>query len=295
MTGQLTDYGWEQHLTNGRNLRSVYVDQFRFINSTKDVKIRSTDYARTIQSSQALLEGMFPLSGNDFLDIYTVDSNREWMTPNSARCPKIRDYESEFYKTERFKKRHDEFIEPLRNDIAKAFGFSPDSVPENVFDCIQCMSCSNMTIPGNLTDQLFERIVEHEEWMYKNIASYPDPVFKGRLNIGELVANIHDTFEDTLAGQSTPKFTLYSAHDTTIMPYLNALGMWDGKWAPYASVLIHELFQSSLTRKYYVRMIYNGEPLLIPGCVDYFCEFELFSRNAEPVIRRNVTNECLRH
>lgn len=40
-----------------------------------------------------------------------------------------------------------------------------------------------------------------------------------------------------------PRMALYSGHDTTVMPLLASLGddVWDGTWAPYASMLVIEV------------------------------------------------------
>lgn len=37
--------------------------------------------------------------------------------------------------------------------------------------------------------------------------------------------------------------TMYSAHDTTLLPLLVALGMYDGRWPPFASYIAFELYQ----------------------------------------------------
>ena len=50
----------------GSNLRSLYVDRLHFLPpkldaiTKHDVSVRSTDYARTIESAQHLLDGLYP-------------------------------------------------------------------------------------------------------------------------------------------------------------------------------------------------------------------------------------------
>lgn len=58
-----------------------------------------------------------------------------------------------------------------------------------------------------------------------------------------------------------------------IMPFLAAvLGRaWDGLWAGYASMVTIELYNSSVTNDFYIRLTYNGEVLLIPGCSEHLC------------------------
>lgn len=71
------------------------------------------------------------------------------------------------------------------------------------------------------------------------------------------------------------KFVIYSGHDTTIMPYLAALGVWDGEWANYASIVTHELWQAE-NGDHYVRLAYNGKELILPGCDEAFCSADAY-------------------
>eukprot|EP01056_Protomagalhaensia_sp_Gyna25_P005809 Protomagalhaensia_sp_Gyna_25__5808@NODE_857_length_2507_cov_158_233793_g677_i0_p1_GENE_NODE_857_length_2507_cov_158_233793_g677_i0NODE_857_length_2507_cov_158_233793_g677_i0_p1_ORF_typecomplete_len627_score55_96His_Phos_2/PF00328_22/3_8e30_NODE_857_length_2507_cov_158_233793_g677_i02962176 len=102
-----------------------------------------------------------------------------------------------------------------------------------------------------------------------------------------LAANITDTeqyaaFFDRIDSQirmgeadsSNPwdgkRLVLYAGHDTSVMPFLAALGgtVFDGKWPPYASEVIIELYRGVGSSDYFFRLIYNGEVLTsaIPAC-----------------------------
>ncbi|OII72277.1 uncharacterized protein cubi_01610 [Cryptosporidium ubiquitum] len=86
-----------------------------------------------------------------------------------------------------------------------------------------------------------------------------------------------------------PKFILFSGHDTTIIPTLASLDIWDGHWPPYASTLIIEVYYNPFIKKesigdfstdqsrlessqsilpYYIRLLYNGVVLTgkLKGC-----------------------------
>lgn len=106
---------------------------------------------------------------------------------------------------------------------------------------------------------------------------------------------------------SNRKLFLYSAHDTTLMPCLMALGIFDMRWPPYAADLTLELYQHRQTREAFVKVSYVGqvrhgllswEPLrlrplffgsaltfcsplqdqLIPGCSGLYCPLEEFRK-----------------
>ncbi|KAF7456080.1 Histidine phosphatase superfamily (branch 2) family protein [Cryptosporidium felis] len=95
-----------------------------------------------------------------------------------------------------------------------------------------------------------------------------------------LCLKIENDLENTnnKIGIKVPKFILYSGHDTTIIPTLASLQIWDEHWPPYASTFIIEVyhnpsdFSGSLHNyfkddnmdeiqdllPYYVRLLYNG-------------------------------------
>ncbi|KAH7650379.1 hypothetical protein FG379_003451 [Cryptosporidium bovis] len=68
---------------------------------------------------------------------------------------------------------------------------------------------------------------------------------------------------------NTPKFILFSGHDTTIIPTLASLKLWDNHWPPYASTFIIELYKKPNLHEnnddleyiipYFFRLLYNGE------------------------------------
>lgn len=58
---------------------------------------------------------------------------------------------------------------------------------------------------------------------------------------------------------SNRKVFLYSAHDTTLIPCLLALGIFDMRWPPYAADLTMELHQNRKTNEAFVKVSYVGE------------------------------------
>lgn len=58
---------------------------------------------------------------------------------------------------------------------------------------------------------------------------------------------------------SNRKLFLYSAHDTTLIPCLMALGIYDMKWPPYASDITLELHEHKRTKEPFVKVSYMGQ------------------------------------
>lgn len=53
-------------------------------------------------------------------------------------------------------------------------------------------------------------------------------------------------------------------HDSTIVPVLAALGIYDDVWPPYASNIVVELAVDKHNGRGYVRVIYNDDEIILP-------------------------------
>lgn len=71
--------------------------------------------------------------------------------------------------------------------------------------------------------------------------------------------------EDSQRNAEEPRMIIYSGHDSTLVPILCALGIYDDIWPPYASYLTLETVQSKTTQKYFIRATYNDKDMVIPG------------------------------
>lgn len=60
------------------------------------------------------------------------------------------------------------------------------------------------------------------------------------------------------------KLFLYSVHDTTLMPCLMALGIFDMKWPPYAADITVELLEHRTTKEAFVKVSYLGQVTITP-------------------------------
>lgn len=80
-------------------------------------------------------------------------------------------------------------------------------------------------------------------------------------------ATAADSSEDADAADSkqqpqSSRLLLFSAHDTTILPLLSALGQHQTTWPGFTSNLAIELWGHK--GKYFVRVLHDGEPLKLP-------------------------------
>ena len=74
---------------------------------------------------------------------------------------------------------------------------------------------------------------------------------------------------------------LFSGHDTTLMPLLRALGLEESFWTPYGANITLELYED-MTKKdetnHLVRVLYQHEEKLIPGCDGIMCPIDKFRK-----------------
>ena len=131
--------------------------------------------------------------------------------------------------------------------------------------------------PGALmTDELFNASIAWAEQIWAYRALYNNSWWS-KLAMGHPLWNIKTRMlAATDGGDDFLQLVVYAAHDTTVMPMLAAIfgEEWDGLWAGYASLLSFELYQATTPGQYMFRIIYNGNPLVVPGCDDTLCDVD---------------------
>lgn len=119
----------------------------------------------------------------------------------------------------------------------------------------------------------------------------------------ELLAAL--TGSSTSAGVA-PKLSIFAGHDACpMMPVMVALGVWDGTWPDYASLLALELVSVDGEEGNFVRAIYKGnaagqpsraEQREITGCArpgDGLCPLEDFLELALKSVPADIGQACV--
>ncbi|GFO41750.1 protein set-like protein [Plakobranchus ocellatus] len=98
-----------------------------------------------------------------------------------------------------------------------------------------------------------------------------------RLSAGPMLTEIVEQGCRIVCGKTGFKLCLYSAHDNLLTAMLEALGIWDKKWPPFAADLRFELYREVGGKDFYVRILYNGKVrkdfyvrILYNGKVDFY-------------------------
>lgn len=100
--------------------------------------------------------------------------------------------------------------------------------------------------------------------------------------MGPLARTLLQNLQARAEGDSALRFALFLAHDTTVLPLLCAWDVWDGAWPSYAALLAIELYEAEGGRRHYVRLVYAGQELVLPGCTEALCPLEQLAALTEP-------------
>lgn len=305
--GQLTAIGMRAHYNLGRRLRKRYVDTgFLSLSYKQDeIYVRSTDVDRTLMSATSQLSGLYPPGsptnydvrvqfGKDPLHdkegglphafqpipIHTVEKAFDDLLLVGANCPRHTDLMRKHHQSQEFKQFESENAKFV-DKVAKIVKSDKEKFTiwnvEQVSDTWTCFNAHSVPLPDGATPEIVEQAKNISNWLL----TYDNRDLEvNRLRAGLILyTTTYLMYSSALKEvgrlrpeleKSVKKFVLLSAHDTTVAATLSALQVFDGKYPPYNSSLIWEIYregESDMT----IRVEYNGKPLIIPGCSSEYC------------------------
>lgn len=321
--GELTPEGIRQHYLNGVEFRSRYIIDNQLINkqyNSSQVYFRSTDVNRTIVSAMSQLMGFFPegpkipdnsnplppLSSSEVLPI--IESLGPYALPNSFSpvpihivspehdslllgfypkvCPYISKILKEAKQSQEYLAKKKDYEDLWKPEIDKIFGHSVDfTLAASYSDVLISQQFQGYPWPGNMTDSVYSKMVE--------IGAYDLTLFfKGKgawLASSEFYSGLLKSFKQVIDKETSVRWWYYSAHDTTLVGFLMALGIYDDAQPPFASSLIFELVEEY--NEHYLRIIYNDQVKVLPGC-SQLCSLQWVKEYLEQYIIKDVALEC---
>ncbi|XP_047456984.1 lysophosphatidic acid phosphatase type 6 isoform X2 [Mugil cephalus] len=278
--GQLTTVGMQQLYELGERLRRRYIEERPFLSSTfssSEVYVRSTNIVRTIESAKCLLAGLFQQKQKETVPILTTDAESEILYPNYHGCKLLKILGSHRWA-------ESSTLPDIAADlqsIQSALGIAAHQHVDFILirDDMVARETHGLPCPPALDtwrEKVERRAVDMMYYVYE-----PSKRENLQLCVGPLLHTLVDNIEKTLqstSSQSNRKLFLYSAHDTTLIPCLMALGIFDMRWPPYAADITLELHQKQATNEAFVKVSYAGQDQLIPGCSGVYCPLQEFKQ-----------------
>jgi len=274
--GGLLDQGYHQEMENGRHLRNAYLGPEGLFDTydLADVPagktyFQSDDEQRTLMSGQVLVDSMFNATNNLIVDWHTMDFKADqMMAPKEEECPVLSTYRDDALQSDKYQQYNSSTeVVQLQAEVEKVFGSTAD-LQGSLHDCVLANLCADKDLPEGVTQELIERIIDYRERTEAAVFSHQDSIYS-KTGIQQLIKRMKERIKQAIEQEDYLALAIYSGHDTTIMPLLAALGLWDEKWAPYASMVTLELYQeNSSPENFYTRIIYNGKELRHKDCAD---------------------------
>ncbi|KAK7096333.1 lysophosphatidic acid phosphatase type 6-like [Littorina saxatilis] len=286
--GNLTTYGQQQTYDLGQQLRQAYVHTHRLMTNyhPEDVFVQSTNINRTIESLCCVMAGLF---GRDNLNrcgvvkIPVSTTDDEVLFPNPHKCSVLR-------KVNHAAMVHFDNIPGVTEDrklVEKALGYKGEKGLSFVFmrDDLIARITAGYRIPEKL--QPYMQMIDDNatKLLYFAMCGQHDaerPIVT-RLAAGPALNLMMQGMEKVERGEKAPKMSLYSTHDSTMIALLEATGLFDWQWPPFAADLRMELYQDK-GEQLWVRVLYLGQPRTIRGCSGPVCRLSEFQESMKPYI-----------
>jgi hypothetical protein len=242
--------------------------------------------------------------------LHTADRRRDILDANDDICPRLQELRERYEASRDFRVFNElKEVETLRNFQKNVLGSASENGDiDGGLDCLMTTMCSDRPLPSAIDDYRGgDEEGEADMQQPLNVTDYGTDIFLrltnlfvrkaiglvmanyseyAKLAIGPLGAEILDNINAVIQKQpevccpfrSTPKLALFSGHDTTLISLLAALGMYDSKWPPYASMMAIEIHNINIdgqtnkqlsTTDYGFRIVYNGNVVthLVTGCL----------------------------
>ncbi|RIA89614.1 histidine phosphatase superfamily, partial [Glomus cerebriforme] len=320
--GQLTDIGRKSMSELGAHFRALYVDKLKFLDknlsNNKSLFLRSTNYARTLESLQQLvIGGLYPSqyrSDSYVLNIHTRDLYYETLH-QSAKCKRLMKLIRQFNEFSKSRYESDlqyltDKLKPIINEVK----LNSNPSLNGIFDTVTAAKANKISIPKEFTDEIVDKIDEIStgEWFY----GFYETLEMRRLAIGRFLAELREIILSKVNNTSETKdlkFAIYSGHDSTIAPLITTFNAYNHRWPKFNSHLTLELFESkekssffklfsSAQDNHYIRVKYNDKILELPACQNdgqhhpndkSLCTLKAFLSLVDSHIPKDYIQECL--
>lgn len=284
MGAQLTGKGLIQHLNNGDLLRKIYIEQLGLFPSVepelRDIYFRTTDYTRTYQSGLAFLYGLMPKFDFTKLDVNIAPQLSfcsQELSGVPCSCPTVNKLFEAARKEEKVLASTPDaaaLLLQIKEQLAGVFGVDSSRIPwvGAIIEVLMGYVCHDLPLPchsgepGSEHKNCITWPMVHQMWKYLDLhgsltlAGHAEQKYN-RLAMHPLLREIALRMLNSTQSQSShhTRLVVYSGHDKTVTPLTRALGINDGRWPPYGSRLVFELYSTNSNAQYFLRVLFNGK------------------------------------
>ncbi|KAG9414751.1 hypothetical protein AC1031_008166 [Aphanomyces cochlioides] len=274
--GQLIDEGYDQEIANAKHFRDAYVgrksglfgaSEAIDLTNSSDIYLESSDIPRTLQSGQTIISALFPnlVKSKRPVPWRTQDVAVSSIFPNERICPSLAALGKEWTTSQELRTLQTNPAS-LELDLALDEQLVTYS-SQSLYDCLMTSRCTNRDMP--LSDELFHLVINREENLAIQQYLFRDSRY-AKIGMKSFLQAVVARMQP-----NQPRLALYSAHDSSLMAILAALGgkAWLTEWVPFASHVVFELYRTK-TSGHVVRVLYQGQPLLLGSCTSELCPVE---------------------
>jgi len=294
--GKLTQKGFDELNALGKRLRERYYDRLHFLDPSLNdhnkhlVYLRSTPMSRCVRSELCILSGLFSdEDGPCKVPILLGNPNpsnpwsRETMWPSNRMCKYQMDLIRASRKTWRRNDELDALREKLVDVVGPALGFQEGERVRlgSTMEISHCYSEHGFTrnIPLNNVEDVVEKL-QHYFWSSKVNGLTKTTLPLLRITIGRLLNELFEKMSESIESPETsPKWCQFSGHDSTMIPLMVSLGLYDAGWPQYGANIILEIWelQDSSSSSYCVQVFFDGT-------LQYQMPWSEFCQRMEPLL-----------
>ena len=279
--GQMTEAGIMQANTLGKTLRRRYSDLVDL--NTVKLNARTSNVARCIATLSGVLGTLLPaerLHHTKSIPVRTADTRMEYLYANKSSCPKAEYYivagkkvwEEDPGRTAR--ELNAELVKTFSKQEAKDFLLDKMHFIR-LNDWLTTMESNGIRNPWGFDTEFREKIRIQAAAQVASYMGYKtaDEAEASKAAIGRFVEEILAAAQDD---EDRHSLTITSGHDTTVIPILMVLGLYNEDWPDYCACVCIETWVDAHGRKI-IKVVYEDEEKLS-------LSLEEFQKLVKPVI-----------
>eukprot|EP00794_Sanderia_malayensis_P002465 gene2465-2838_t len=258
---------------------------------TFKLNVRTTNILRTIKSARCILAGIYGKTTLKHpITMITSVNEHEFMYPNYYFCKNLKHWADIVWSTTAEVPGLVKFCTAIGKRLG-IHGTVEELSMVALQDNIHARLAHGHSVPSFLLDKFPEIESFAVQIQLRVIAGTGDSLRIIRNSIGNFVENICTQLEDKIQNHSGYKMLIFSAHDTTLMALLKAIGVYDNKWPRFSSDIKIELYKQSIG-KWFVKVLYNDKEMKIPGCESTLCPADRFFERLEKYRVKDWESDC---